>query len=129
MVRQGDLFEVRPWGKGVTDEPELTGATRPILEAYLVLHYGNSWRLAQGWPMLQVAERSAPLPPGFAFAAEQGRRGNLVVEGPPRRVLGRLLPGTALRLAHALTVPLEDLVASFRDPYGLPALGPRSGPR
>ena len=127
VLRQDDVFEVRPWGKGVTDEPDLTGAARSILETYLVLHYGNAWRLARGWPMLRLAERSEPLPPGFVFTAEQGHRGNLVIEGPPRRVLGRLLPGTARRLARALTVPLGDLIASFRDPDGLPAFGPRPG--
>lgn len=121
VLERGDAFEVRPWGKGVTGEPELTGATREIVEVFLVLQYGDSWRLAQGWSMLQIAQRETALPAGFEIHESPDRTVTLQVPGPPAVRLGGMFPWRARELARALTVPLDDLISSFKDPDGRPA--------
>lgn len=106
-------------GQGCDGPPVLSGASADEAAAYLVLHFGDGWRLDQGWSRLVIAQPSAPLPPGFELT--EADDGDAVLE---RRGAGQLrlaFPWQATRLAHALSVPLDDLVASFEHPRGLPS--------
>lgn len=125
--RADGCFDVARWGKGTTEAVVLTGATRDVVDVFLVVHYGNDWRDAHGLGPLRLTDHETPLPAGFHVADGDGRRSELLVDGPPGCVLGGLQPRSARKLAHALAVPLDDLIASFQDPRGRPAFPQPAG--
>lgn len=76
----------------------------------------------QGWQFLRISSPDDSTPPGFDVLEEPDFSADLVIHGDPPVRLGDLLNRRkALEMANALSVPFDDLVASFRDPHGLPA--------
>lgn len=129
VVERGGSLDVASWSRGQVSPPRLTGANWRIIEIYLVLNYGNSWRSRHGLGFLKTIERGTAPPDGFEVLVEDDGNEGLVVPADPSIHLGGMLPGGAARLAHALTIPLQDLINSFKHPDGRPAfpMGGRHG--
>lgn len=127
IERADGCFDVARWGKGRTEAVVLTGATKEVVDVFLVLHHGNDWRDAHGLAPLRLSDHETRLPAGFHVADGDGRRSELLVDGPPGCVLGGLQPRSARTLAQALAVPFDDLIAFFRDPRGRPAFPQQTG--
>lgn len=114
--------EIARWERGRTGPERLTGATPAVVSAHLVLTWGQSWRIKHGLPVLRRVTPETVLPPGFEITGEETGDVGLIVPGePPLHLRGVGHNIEALALARALSVPVRDLIASFKHPDGLPA--------
>lgn len=115
-------FEINSWERGAFDGLRLRGATLSVVETFLTMWYGDSWRMQQNWDVLRIAGSAKDLPPGFEVSQGPHGSGILTIHSvSPVRVDNLLHTRIAIELARALSVSLGDLIASYRDPNGLPA--------
>lgn len=128
VVERNHSYDLFRWSRGEVREPRLVGAPAAVTATYLVLHYGNSWRDGHGLPLVRTVEQTADVPEGFSVIPEPDGSESLCIEGEIDTGLRQLPSGGALRLAHALTIPLEELIASFKHPNGFPSF-PMGDPR
>lgn len=123
VIKERDgLFEIASWSRGRTGSTRLAGATLEIVEVYLARKYGDSWRIQQGWGLLTLAMRNATFPAGFEVSEGPDHSGRLTICGPPPVRLAEMIDRReAIEMAYALSVSLEDLIASYQHPDGLPS--------
>ena len=116
------------WERGESPTPVLRAASIADLERYLVWDAGRIARRRLGlnrirlpWKLGQEAAGSTLLDRGEGWFV-------LEVAGPaeaPRRIELLTSGGDdAVRFSHVASVPVEELVASYRDADGKPALEP-----
>lgn len=116
-----DTFRVMRHHRGVLGPPRVSGATKQVLEHYLALEQGGIWRLTQEWRPLKPGGPAESLPPGVDVTEQDESGVTLRVPGERPTRLHGVTARLAHRVAWAVVTPLDDLIASMRDPRGRPA--------
>lgn len=107
--------------RGVLEGPLLTGASWTVVEHFVAMYEGRVWRMHHGWSPLKPGGVARCLPPGSQIVDIEEDAATLVIEGNPPFRLHGLTAEAAHWVAWAVVTPLDDLIASIRDPQGRPA--------